>query len=408
MKSFMKSISFIVIICLFSHICYSKNSLNNKVNNSYTSIAKQFLSHGCQFLNSSGESSVTKMNLDNDNSNELVALFKNDSTFETGFFILKQINKKWHKIYQDCNVSSKISKFVVLDNKPKNLEVSYTSNGSTMNEYYLYSFDKDSIKKTYLGTYNKLEFLNNKLKLKIKDIVYAVEEKDSGIGCINNIIAYNGQDFSYANELMPNYFKKSIHTYKKMLKQDLTNTKYWYCLVDNELKANLQNKALKAINKLQSIIKTNKCKDNVIKNYKINMLKQICFNKLEKYEDAKQCNQDIVNELSKAISSEKLKLSGSVVDFYLMNMENDLSNSYNELSKTYTGLNNYEKAKENLEIAYKIKRELIQEGYFGTSDKITQQLAISEIKKQDKCISSAIKRKIAKKNKCNSRKQINT
>lgn len=333
-------------------------------------IAKQFLPNKSKLVDVSKiatKEPVIKVDFDNDKKDEIIGFFDIPESFEKGFVVIKEKEGKWNKIYEYKGEGNKILKSEVIDmygNNKKTLlfgNLISTHAGAT---YNLFTFDADKINKVDLGTWNKIETLNTSLKNDKKGFVFAgwsVYAPDKAYAI--DLVRFNGEKFTYAKDLYPEYFKNVVKYYKGIMGKDFKDVTLCYFLADSQVKANMYNDALTSIKRG---IDANNDKNGTFKAFddtQFNLLKAQSLNGLKKYDEAKNVSQEAaVKQLKKLDANKKDKDDKN--NFIYMNDEKVLANIYLEISKSYYNLKKDETGMEYHEKYLNVIKTLEKKEYF--------------------------------------------
>ncbi|MCY6483237.1 hypothetical protein OW763_02560 [Clostridium aestuarii] len=332
-------------------------------------IANRFIPQGAKILEEDrivGNESIYKLDVDNDDIDEVVVFFKNKEKFENGFFVLKKNNNKWIKIFEDksqANAISMVQLVNVYDSTKKSLILGKLISTRAGSEYTVYNFKKDKFEKLELGLWNKFQILNNSLN-DDKGIVFGGWLNQGANIYSVDVIRFNREKFTCAEKEYPVYFENCIDNNPKYFgREHLKEFKFaWYYFIDMQIKANRAKEALESIEKVFQI---NKNKDGIyeIEDYKFYLLKAKALNELEEYKKAEDILLGISKEITKIIDTNREKIINDN-DFYYMDMQKELSDMYFELGRSYLEQKNKNKAKEKFNISLELLKELLKEGYF--------------------------------------------
>ncbi len=350
-------------------------------NKDLNSIVQKFLPNGSKLLDPnravSGKAVFT-MDVDNDKSDEIVALFRIDSELENGIIVLKKENSGWVKILEKKMQSNSISKVElvnVINKNEKSLIVGYYIGGIAGSQYITYTFENKKVQEIDTGIWQKIEILNTPLQ-KNKGFVFASWTQDTGDVQTVDLYKIEGNKLLNDEEFYPSYLPKILEYYNGVLqKYGNLNQLAWYHIINAQIKGNVPNDALKSIDKVTEIKAKN---DKVFKveDYKFKFLKAQAFNKLKRYDESKIILDDLITQMEKEINKDK-EINN---DMLIMDKKIDISNMYLEKGKMYVLLNEKDKAKEMFNKALSISEEVCKDE--GDNKTIYEDIIINNIKEQ--------------------------
>lgn len=350
---------------LFTTLIISMVIINNEVFISYT-VAKElsndwdknyeeFLPKDAKIIDSSkiiGEDSVIKLDLDNDDKEEILVFYEIDETYEKGFVVLKNINGKLQKIFEDKNKSGKITKIDFLKIYPdghKNLLIGYFGSTLAGSDYRVYTFNDKDIITLNLSAFNKMDILNTEDLQKGKGFVFGGWWR---VGppelYVINVIRFDGDNFSLAYDFYEEYYKSVVKYFKD---KKIEN----YPATDAMVKAKMYKKALKAIDDGLKIISKNPELSWLNDEWDYYLLKARALNGLKKFDEAKEILECIIN------NKENVKKKGLLITGQYF------SDVYLELGRTYKFLDNKDKAKKYFEKSLDMLNMLDKKGYFSSN-----------------------------------------
>ncbi|MCY6370088.1 tetratricopeptide repeat protein [Clostridium ganghwense] len=349
-----------------------------KDNSDLKAIARKFLPEGAKLLAPNeivSKNSVYELDVDNDKEKEVVVFFKLQEKYEKGFFVLKNKNNQWTKIFEKKNEGNMISMIELINvhnSNEKSLIVGTLISGRAGSVYQVYTFKNGKVSELNLDMWNKFEILNTPDKNKEKGFVFGVGLKEASNIYGVNVIRFDGKDFYFDDESYPEYFKEAISYYKDLLKEENKVQLVWYYLIESQIKANLPQEALKSIEKVFEI-KKSKEKLLEIENHRFYILKGEALNKLGRYKEAEKILSQISIHVSKLLDYEKRKALKNNIEknnMNIMTLQKHLSDIYLQRGKALVGQNNKTKAKEDFDRALNILENLSKEGYFGQESNV--------------------------------------
>lgn len=358
----------------------SENVIKNNINlndEDIKALAQKFMPEKAKILEEN--KIVTKKNyyiadLDGDYENELVVFFKDEENFKRGFFVLKNKENKWTKVYEKSVEGTGISMLQFLpvcgvDNRC--LLVGFHISGHAGGEYYAYDFTEKDVKEIELGRWNKFDILSTPVKDEKKGFVFGVQIYEAGSEYNSYIIRFNGSNFSAAKDYYESYFKENVKYYQEDLSGERRNQLSWYYLIESEIKAGLYEEALKSINEVFKIKESKEPTVMEVGYYKFLILKATALNGLKRYEEAENI----------LISLSKVSLQNENDFFYYEPKEFALSEIYFQLGEVYKGLSKKDEAKTCYYKSLDMLNKLSKEGIFNTdsTSKIIKEVLINPI-----------------------------
>lgn len=348
------------------------NSVYSSNGGNINGIIQKFLPNGAKILEPSRIDSgknVFSIDIDNDKSNEIIALFRIDSKYENGIIVLKKEGKSWTKIFEKEVESNSISmlKFMnVLDKEQKSLIVGYNISSHAGTQYSLYTFKNNKFEEMDLGMWKKFEILNTPVQNN-KVFVFAGWMQDAGdVEAVDLYKIEDGillKDDEFYQSYLPNivnYYNGILEKYKNL------NQLAWYHMIDAQIKGNVPNNALKSIDKVYEIKAENNNVFNV-EDYKFKFLKAQALNKLGKCNESESILNSLILQIEKDISDSKD-----------IGKKSDLSNMYLEKGKLYASLNKKDKAEEMFNKALSILEDIYKSN--GNNKDIYDDININNIK----------------------------
>ncbi|MCB2298817.1 tetratricopeptide repeat protein [Clostridium tagluense] len=349
------------------------------------SIAKQFLPIKSKLVDVSKIATgkpVIKVDLDNDKKDEIIGFFDIPESFEKGFVVIKEKEGKWNKIYEYKGEGNKILKSEIIDingNGKKTLlfgNLISTHAGAT---YSLFTLNDDKINKVDLETWNKMDVVNTSLENDKKGFVFAGWSLyGSDKAYLIDLVRFNGEKFTYAKDLYPQYFKGVVKYYKDIMVKDSKDVAHWYFLADSQVKANMYNDALNSIKK--GIDATND-ENGTFKGFddtQFNLLRAQSLNGLKKYDEAKKLAEEAAGkQLNKLEANKKDKDDKN--NFIYMNDEKTLANIYLELANSYYKLKQDDKRMQYYQKYLEVIKNLEKKEYFK-DELVKDNVELNEIK----------------------------
>lgn len=348
------------------------NSVYGSNDGNINSIVQKFLPKGSKILDPSRIDSgktVFSIDIDNDKSNEIVVLFRIDSKYENGIIVLKKEGKSWNKILEkevESNLISKLQFTNVLNKEQKSLIVGYNISSHAGTQYNVYTFKNNKFEEMDLGMWKKFEILNTPVQ---NNNIFVFAGWTQAAGDVEAVNLYKIEDGRLLNndEVYESYLPKILNYYNGILeKYKNLNQLAWYHMIDAQIKGNVPNDALKAIDKVYEIKAQN---DRVfyVDDYKFKFLKAQALNKLSKYNESESILNSLISEIEKEISDSKD-----------IDKKADLSNVYLEKGKLYKALTEKDKAKEMFNKALSILEDIYK--FNGNNKNIYDDININNIK----------------------------
>ncbi|MBU3145224.1 M48 family metallopeptidase [Clostridium sp. CF012] len=349
------------------------------------SIAKQFLPNKSKLVDvlkiATGKP-VIKVDVDNDKKDEIIGFFDIPEAFEKGFVVIKEKDGKWNKIYEYKNQGNNILKSEFIDlygNGKKTLLFGNLISTHAGTTYNLFTFNDDEMNKVDLGIWNKMEILNTSLENDKKGFVFAgwsVYGPDKSYGI--DLIRFDGEKFTYAKDLYPQYFKSVVKYYKDIMAKNSKDVAHWYFLADSQVKANMYNDA---INSIKIGIAANNDKNGTFKFFtdtEFYLIKAQALNGLKKYDEAKIVSEDVAAKQLKKLQANNM-VKDDKNDFSYMNDEKTLSNIYLELAKSYYKLKQDDKGMGYYQKYLDVIKSLEKKEYFK-NETVKDHVELNEIK----------------------------
>lgn len=298
-------------------------------------LVQKFMPKGGKLLEeskTSGKKNILSIDVDGDLNNELIVLFKDDSNFKKGFFVLKENSGEWVKIYErslEGNSISTLKTLTVKNKEDKRLLVGYLISGNAGTDFYLYDFKDDNVKEVSMGRWNRMEIINTPDKDEDKNLVFGAQVNEFNKDYSSYVIGFDGEKFYAAEDFYDDYYTKNVEYYKGELIQEMNNELIWYYYIESQIKSKQYTKALESLNE---VFKSKEDKNGEptiqVGYYKFLILKAEALNGLGEYSQA----TDILN---------KIKNIGSLNDndyFYNEPKEYSTIDIYYELGVAYKGL----------------------------------------------------------------------
>lgn len=362
----------LLTICISSSLIFSscagystptgliKSPVVNASSSNYTdikSIAEKFLPANSVLLAQndlvSGKA-VSTLDLDNDNSDEIVAFFKVSDKFEKGFIVLKKMNNNWSKIFekkQECNSISRSDFINIVNKDTKSLLIGYFIGGNSGSQYYYYTLKDGNFKETNLGWWKKFEILNTPSQ---NDKGFVFAGMGRGIGDVENwdVVRLNNEDICRDDDSYPSYAPKIIDYYNSILQQYKAEKRLgamsglaWYSLINAQVKGNLPETALKSIDNFNKLNSTDKGIFDIVDQNKFKLLQAKALNKLKRYDEAKIILDGLQANLEQDLLTASKNNDKEALET-LKSAKLDLLNIYLEKMKTFNLLNQKDKFNE--------------------------------------------------------------
>lgn len=348
-------LSYTVLLSSSATRHFLKVAMAKDMYNSINKIYEEFLPMEAKIITSSkidGEKSIVNLDLDNDKEEETLIFYEIDKTYEKGFVVLKNVDGKLKKVFEDKEQSGKINKvdFIhIYKGEQKSLLVGYFISDLGGTEYKAFTFNNKKISSLNLGVYNRMDILNTPDESKNKDFIFGGWNR---IGppelYVINVIRFDGKNFTLAYDFYENYFKDVVKYYENK------NIKI-YPLIDAMIKSNMNEEALMLIEEGLEEMNKEPGLSYIYDKWDYYLLKSRALNGLKRYDESKEILECILN--SKDIEEDK---STYYKDEYL-------SKVYFEVGITYKGLNKVDKAKESFVKSLGILNDLDKKGYFQSN-----------------------------------------
>ncbi|WP_032123505.1 tetratricopeptide repeat protein [Clostridium amazonitimonense] len=339
-----------------------KNAYGNVNMEDLKPLAQKFMPKNAKLLEESKTSTkknIFLIDVNGDLNDELVVLFKEDSNFKKGFFVLEKRFNGWHKIYEkslEGNSISSMQTISVKDKEDKRLLVGYLISGHAGTDFYLYDFKKENVEEIPIGRWNKIEILNTEDKEEGKNFVFGAQLYEASGDYSSYVIGFDGEKFYLAEEFYDDYYKKNVEYYKNEIVQQSRNELSWYYYIESQIKAKQYEDALQSLKEVLKY-KEDKKEESTIEvgYYKFLILRAMAFNGLGEYDKAVSILENLLN----------ISLLSDKDYFYNEPKEYSVLDIYYELGVAYKGLGKKDKAKEAFDNAMLSFEKLSNDGFFS-------------------------------------------
>lgn len=354
-------------------------------------VAKRFLPSGAQLLSQNSISTnkpFNYMDIDGDNSEEIVAFFQGEDKFQKGFIILKNKNSNWVKIFQkivQCNSISRFELMNIFDENQKSLLVGFNISGLAGSQYNAYTFKNGKVEERYMGTWNKFEVLNTPDK-NDKNFIVAVWQKNIGEIMDVYMIKFNSRGVYYTEDLDRDYSLEIEKYYTDILKNKPENQVALQGLIKAQIYSGENEQASASIESLLKI-RASGGKMYPIQDSEVKLLQaQNCY-KLKKYDEAMAIYETLISEYKDNIEkNEEAKKSQKTQgkDYGAMNIEAKLGDAYLEEGKILIALGEKDNAKDKLNNSLQLYEKLYEKGFYGEQENVSinRDLDIDTVKEQ--------------------------
>lgn len=263
-------------------------------------LVQRFMPKGGKLLEeskTSGKKNILSIDVDGDSTNEIIVLFKDDSNFKKGFFVLKEKDGEWIKIYEravEGNSISTLKTLTVKNKEDKRFLVGYLISGNAGTDFYLYDFKGDNVKEVSIGRWNRMDIINTPDKDEDKHFVFGAQVNESNRDYSSYVIGFDGEKFYGAEDFYYDYYTKNAEYYKGELIQEMNNELIWYYYVESQIKSKQYTKALESLNEVFKHKEDKKGEPTIqVGYYKFLILKARALNGLGEYNQA----IDILNKI---------------------------------------------------------------------------------------------------------------
>lgn len=326
----------------------------------------------------SGKKNILFLDVDGDSSNELIVIFKDDSNFKKGFFVLKERDGQWIKIYEKAlegNSISTLKTLTVKDKDDKRLLVGYLISGNSGTDFYLYDFKESNVQEVSIGRWNRMEIINTPDKEEGKSFVFGAQVNEANSDYSSYVIGFDGTRFYASEDFYDDYYTKNLEYYKGELIQQTNNELIWYYYIESQIKSKQYNKAIESLNEIFKY-KEDKNEDPIIQvgYYKFLILKAMALNGVEEHEQA----------ISLLNNIKDIELLNDKDYFYNEPKEYSTIGIYYELGLAYKGLGEELKAEEYFKYAIEEFEKLSLDGYFSenTTSNVLKQVIYYTLSKE--------------------------
>lgn len=326
---------------------------------------------------------ILNIDLDNNNSDEIIAFFKVQDKFEKGFIILKKSSNGWSKIFekkQECNSITKSDFINVINKDTKSLLVGYLIGGNSGSQYYYYTLKDGKIKESSLGWWKQFEILSTPDQNN-KGFTFAGMSR--GTGDIENwdVVKLNGEEICRDEDSYSSYASKIIDYYNNSLQQHKKGPMFglaWYNFINAQVKGNMSEGALKSINNFNNSRGSDNDAFELVGQDKFKFLQAKALRKLQRYDEAKSILDDLQIRLGENLTN--LSKDTKENSLYLIKTTKlDLLDVYSEKYNIFETLNQKDKLSE---IKTKALNLNILQDYNNDKNSVYDELNINTAKEQ--------------------------
>lgn len=399
----------ILMVCctLFTSACTRYTTPNSLINapvlaenentansGDFNNVVKKFLPSGAQLMLQSDivtGKNINLIDLDNDNSNEIIAFFQLENKLDKGVIILKNKNSNWVKIFQkniQCISISRFESLNIFDKTQKSILIGFNISGLAGSQYSAITFKDGKIEERNMGIWNKFQVLNTLDKID-KDFVAAVWQKNTGNLMNVDIIKFNNRGVYYTEDFYEDYAPEIEKYYTDFLDSKPENQLAMKGLIKAQINSGEEKEALETIENLKQI-RLSGSRIFPIQEDEFKLLQAQNYSKLKRYDEALEVLESLISECQESIKKhqeeddKKKAQYDQYRNYTTMDLESKVGDAYLEEGKILNALRKKDTAKDKFNEALKIYEKLYEEGFYGEQEyiNISKDLDIDTAKEQ--------------------------